>query len=353
MTETPATFGDRVAWDRDVLILARDVPVPPAPCLFCAARDHVGEWTPAFKHGGEEIHVRLPRCGPCADRMTTASMGLWIGGGFAFLALPIGGLFAASGFGAFLGILGALAVNMLIRSLWLNRVTPYCVGYNEWTVSVRVPFPALTREALALMGGASSAELRRADAARITLEGRRLRIPIDAQMPVERCIVCAGREHVHLWNRRFVAMRRWAWAAVPAATLALSAWFGWGFALAGLIAFPFFHRSRWVALPYCPVCRDRAGKLRLGAGAAIFGSLFVLPIGLPVAAALWLDETWVWPAVGGGLGASIVVAVAVESLWVKPGDVTCRRMTLQFTELRVPNPGAAEKNSEPENRGTR
>lgn len=347
VTPEPAkTFGNRVVWDHDILILPRDVPIPPAPCLFCAGRDHIGEWTPTLKGGlagNEEIRVRFPRCGPCADRMTTATMGTWIAGGFAALALPIAGWFAVEReLGVFVGLVVALIVNALLRGLCLNRAVPYGLGFDERTLKMRVPSPALTREALALMRDVAAAELQRADAARILVDGRILSIPIDAQLPARRCIVCAGIEGVRPWNRKLLATIPGAWAVIPVAALLAAIATGWWILLvAGCAVVPFARHGRWMTLPYCARCRDRAESRLVGAIAATIFSFFFFPVGLPAVTILSGRGEWASPAVGAGLIAAIGISTAIYGLWVRPNDVTCAAITGQFTHLRVPDPAVA------------
>lgn len=193
----PFPEARRVAQVGRELTIPVDVSLPLTRCLFCAGRDHALAWkashaSPFFQRGGVRISIgfmvmfllcpfiilmvfplalftyftsrptrwlTLPRCGPCADRSTTARV---VGTTATFLlgvGVPAGG--AALGhwsggadqvwLGVLLGVPLAGVATTAVRRLWIDPRMIRCVEVEERTVTLIVPNAEATAEALAEM----------------------------------------------------------------------------------------------------------------------------------------------------------------------------------------------------------
>lgn len=182
----------RVAQNGRVLTIPADIALPATRCLFCAGREHVVEWEGAHaapvlpSSPGKFLRLlvvyllcpiaglfiiplallagiasrpvrrlKLPRCGPCADRHATARL---VGAASAFVLgalIPIGsGALAywtgtmSPGFAVYLGVPGAACAIAAVLTLWVNPRMIRCVDVDERTVTLIVPNAAATAEAL-------------------------------------------------------------------------------------------------------------------------------------------------------------------------------------------------------------
>jgi hypothetical protein len=184
-TGRPIPAGPPVLWEG---VVPRGASFPAWPCLFCAGREHVKVWEKDFTNfemgsiillvvvaaalclplivlplvmlGLRKVQrVTVPRCEPCRDRMTTAKIGGEVASGAAVLLLPagLGGLaYLTMGMDRiWLGALGGLAaaclVVALVRLKWIARRVAGVKRIAAEAVTLRVPDPAATREALRQM----------------------------------------------------------------------------------------------------------------------------------------------------------------------------------------------------------
>lgn len=185
----PIQWTLEVAWEGDYLVVPVGSSFPVWLCLFCGGREHVNMWemdsrntptwviilsailavliclplivvTVALLVMRKLTFLRVPRCEPCRDRMNTASIGAAISAVASFVLLPPGmgalGYFAAGETAALWGVLagffGACMVAGAIVRLWVYRRTVTVKRIDGKLVTLRLPDPQATREAIRIMG---------------------------------------------------------------------------------------------------------------------------------------------------------------------------------------------------------